>query len=137
MHFTVYFAVFQVSLKSSSGLEEHLAVGEALANLRRQGVLIIGSGQTTHSTKQSKDSAKDFRNFIHNTLTNSQYSAEYRKRKMLQSYEQPCYKASHPTPDHYLPLPVCSAAADYGQAQLLYEEWIFQEKLLVSHYIFK
>ena len=54
MHFHVLviidcnLSVFQVSLDASLSTEKHLALGEALAPLREQGILIVGSGFTTH-----------------------------------------------------------------------------------------
>ena len=47
-YFDVHKLVFQLSLDASLSPEKHLAMGEALAPLREQGVLIIGSGFTTH-----------------------------------------------------------------------------------------
>ena len=40
--------MFQLSLDASLSPVKHLAMGEALAPLREQGVLIVGSGFTTH-----------------------------------------------------------------------------------------
>ena len=41
--------IVQLSLQKSLNFEKHLRLGELLAPLREEGVLIIGSGQTTHN----------------------------------------------------------------------------------------
>lgn len=45
----------QVSLHASLDPEKHIALGEALAPLRNEDILIIGSGSATHNLRDVKE----------------------------------------------------------------------------------
>ena len=142
MYDSIYTTVFQVSLRSDWDISAHLALGEALSTLRDEGVLIVTSGQTTHmSTRDNPSSsppawAKDFRNWINDVICNNAHSVDDKKRMFLATGDQDSFHQAHPTMDHYLPIPVASAASGYNKATLLFEQYVMGS-LLISHYLFE
>jgi 4,5-DOPA dioxygenase extradiol len=107
--------VVQVSLQPGLGTAHHVALGRALAPLASEGVMIIGSGHTTHNlrdwiaNRRRTDPmryAQDFTSWVQATLEAQDTDAlvEYRERA-------PSAERSHPTEEHFLPLHVAWGAA--------------------------
>lgn len=101
-------AVVQVSLPSQQGPALQRQVGQALASLRAQGVLLIGSGSITHNLSELdwhagneiiEPRAQDFRDWIVAQL-------ESQNTEALQDYRQqaPFAVHNHPSDEHLLPL---------------------------------
>lgn len=129
--------VVQVSLLKSMRMEDHLKIAEVLSPLRQNNVLIIGSGFATHSIGQSNEPAqwaKDFKVWLNDVLTNKSYSPTERKAMLLDYKSLPDFTKAHPTMDHFLPLAMTCAAAEYGPGKLIYSEFV--RSLLNEHYIF-
>jgi 4,5-DOPA dioxygenase extradiol len=57
--------VVQVSLTSDLHEEAHLRLGEALAPLRYEGILIVGSGSATHSLREMYGPGKTAHQFLY------------------------------------------------------------------------
>jgi len=117
--------VFQLSLKKGLSVAEHLKLGEALRPLSSEGVLIIGSGQSTHNTGgpvAMPDWNERFRVWFHDVMTNVEYSPEDRKRKILAGKDEPSFESAHGRIEHYLPSIVSAAAGGYRAGTLEYEE---------------
>ena len=100
--------VVQISLPSQRGAEFQLRVGQALAGLRAEGVLLIGSGSITHNLGQldwhaSPQSvapwAQAFRDWVVECLAAGNHSALLKYRELA-----PFAVRSHPTEEHLLPL---------------------------------
>jgi 4,5-DOPA dioxygenase extradiol len=107
--------VLQLSIQPHLGTQHHLLMGRALAPLRQEGVLIIGSGSMTHDLSEFRghgpnDPAPDwvnsFANWIHASLTSSATDdlLDYRRRA-------PFAIKNHPTEEHLLPLYAALGAA--------------------------
>jgi 4,5-DOPA dioxygenase extradiol len=105
---------FQVSLPTRVPLSRHLALGKALAPLRNEGILILGSGNVTHNLGQvhfaERDAepeswARDFDAWAAGTLE------EFDLEKLTRYREAPGGKMSHPSDDHYVSLVAAAAAA--------------------------
>ena len=114
---------------------DHLKLGEALAPLRNENIMIIGSGHTTHNSSMDRPTPAwyiQFQKWFNDTMTNTKYSREERKQRLLVSQDQPGFRDAHPTPEHYLPVVVMSAAAGYAPGRIMYEETILGS-LIVSH----
>jgi aromatic ring-opening dioxygenase catalytic subunit (LigB family) len=130
--------VFQVSLKRSLNVAEHLRFGEALASLRDEGVLVIGSGHTTHNIgdigfqEDAPSWAKTFVDFIHKVLVDPQLTPEQRKAKLLAVEQEPTFRKAHPRAEHFLPMVVAAAAAGYEAGKVAYEEFLIGS-LFCSH----
>ena len=111
--------VVQLSLKSNLDARDHFRLGEILRPLRKEGVLIIGSGQITHNLGAFGDPdsidtrTKQFTDFIYNQLTSIRSTSDYDNLKKLFAEETnkiPFYAFSHPRAEHFVPLYVAMAA---------------------------
>lgn len=100
--------VVQVSLLHSLDAAKHLELGKALAPLREQGVLIVGSGLSFHAKGTFEDSVA-FDDWLTETLVNTPMpEAEYR---MLHWESAPAARECHRREEHLLPAHVCLGAA--------------------------
>jgi 4,5-DOPA dioxygenase extradiol len=108
--------VFQVSMPHTLDGAGAVKLGQALAPLAEEGVLIVGSGSITHNLYEvqwnaregeSESYASDFVNWARQAVTNHDGEA-------LANYlsSAPHARRAHPTPDHYLPLPFAFGASD-------------------------
>ncbi|MPQ86891.1 dioxygenase [Pseudomonas sp. MAFF 730085] len=100
--------VVQVSLPSHMGPALQTRVGQALASLREQGVLLIGSGSITHNLgeldwqagpESIEPWARDFRDWVVAKLTANDESALHDYRR-----QAPHAVRNHPSDEHLLPL---------------------------------
>ena len=107
--------VLQLSVQPHLGPEHHLRVGRALAALRQEGVLVIGSGSFTHDLSEFRghglnDPAPDwvnsFADWFHDELTGNRidHLLDYRR-------QAPFAAKNHPTEEHLLPLYTALGAA--------------------------
>lgn len=105
--------VVQLSLRCTLDAAEHLAVGRALAPLRSQGVLIIGSGSSYHNLARVPGKARvESENFdLWLTTTLMLTDPVERHRRLLAWQQAPCALEAHPCAEHLLPLMVVAGAA--------------------------
>lgn len=107
--------VLQVSVQTPLGPTHHIAMGKALAPLRDEGVLIVGSGSATHNLRDfrgasavddpPKDYVKPFDDWLVKTVEAGDGAA-------LADYERaPEARRNHPTAEHFLPIFVPFGAA--------------------------
>lgn len=106
--------VVLLSLKSSYDPAEHIVAGKALAPLRDEGVLIIGSGLTYHNMrgfgrKESTPVADQFEAYLNHAITES--DAKSRNELLLNWQKAPAARLAHPNEDHLMPLMVVAGAA--------------------------
>ncbi|HYE36035.1 class III extradiol ring-cleavage dioxygenase [Methylocaldum sp.] len=116
--------VVQLSLKGGYDPAEHLAVGRALAPLREEGVLIVGSGLSYHNLRQwgpgAKTASKTFDAWLQDTLLHAD-PAE-RAKRLLDWSQAPAARQAHPREDHLIPLMVAVGAAEDERATVVYHE---------------
>lgn len=117
--------VMQISLVRGAGPAAHEMLGRALAQLRHEGVLVIGSGSLTHNLYEFRGQAVDapapgwvreFEVWMRERLEEGDHTGllEYRSRA-------PSAVQNHPTEEHLLPLFVAMGAAGAGaKAELLH-----------------
>jgi 4,5-DOPA dioxygenase extradiol len=107
--------VFQVSLPARLDGARAYALGQALAPLADEGVLIVGSGSLTHNLYEvrfdapdahSETYAAEFAAWIHQTLRNGDHA-----RLQQTMVVAPHAQRSHPTAEHLWPLMVAAGAA--------------------------
>jgi 4,5-DOPA dioxygenase extradiol len=105
----------QIAVQPARGTAHHVALGRALAPLRDDGVLIVGSGHATHN----------LRDWIgnRNAFEPMPYAAEFARwlgaaiaahdERALVDYREraPSAARAHPTEEHLLPLFVAYGAA--------------------------
>lgn len=114
--------VFQVSMPYTLTTAQALALGRALAPLRAQGVVVVGSGSMTHNLREFDPAVTQIppyvqafsawvRSAVHANAVNS--LVHYRS-------EAPHAVRAHPTEEHFLPLLVAlGARSDADRVQLL------------------
>ena len=106
--------VVQVSLLSSLDAKSHIELGQALAWVREQGVLVLGSGMSFHNMRAffSQDptvlnKSQEFDAWLAESLHDTEATLE-----RLSNWEvAPRARYSHPREEHLLPLMVCFGAA--------------------------
>lgn len=104
--------VLMVSLQQNLDAAQHIGFGAALAPLRDEGVLIVGSGSSYHNLRKffSEDSiaAAAFDDWLNQTVTASDASA--RSRGLIDWRRAPHALDCHPRAEHLLPLMVAAGA---------------------------
>lgn len=106
--------VLQVSVQPSLGPEHQFAMGRALAPLREQGVLLIGSGSITHNLHDWRNYAqgkeapyvRPFIGWMEQKLEADDLPALFDYRR-----QAPFAVQAHPTDEHLLPLYFAMGAA--------------------------
>jgi aromatic ring-opening dioxygenase catalytic subunit (LigB family) len=127
-----------LSLKRGYEPKDHIAVGRALASLRDEGVLIIGSGLSYHNLREFGPKAKEpsalFDRWLRETLVEA--SAAERVSRLLDWEAAPSARKAHPQEDHLLPQMVAVGAAGDDRATRVYHEEDFFGGIAVSSYRF-
>jgi len=129
--------VVQLSLKHGYDPAEHLAIGRALAPLREEGVLIVGSGLSWHNLRMFGPAAKApsqaFDAWLDAALALP--SAE-RSRRLEAWASAPAARLAHPEEDHLVPLMVAVGAAEGESAARVYHEDDFMGGVTAASYRF-
>ncbi len=109
--------VVQLSLRSDMDPAAHLAIGRALAPLRDEGVVIVGSGMTFHNMRaffepsaSITQAAAAFDAWLAQTMLEPDTAR--RDAAILRWLDAPGARIAHPTPEHLLPLFVVAGAAN-------------------------
>jgi aromatic ring-opening dioxygenase catalytic subunit (LigB family) len=128
--------IVQLSLKAGLDAAEHLRAGEALQALRREDVLIVGSGMSFHNmrgfTPAFTDASRRFDDWL--TAAVSAPDADARNR-LLEDWEHaPDARLTQPHPDHLLPLMVAAGAAGGDAGRKIFEDKVMN--VVVSGFAF-
>lgn len=110
--------VVQLSLVNSLKPEIQISLGKAIASLREQGVLIVGSGMSFHNMQaffsgnpHVKGRSELFDAWLSDTLTNPALNNAERESRLAHWQAAPEARFCHPREEHLLPLHVCFGAA--------------------------
>lgn len=110
--------VVQVGLQFDLGPLHHLRLGRALATLRAEGVLVIGSGSFTHNLSRMRREPVDGPQPADVTAFGDWFDAAIREGREadLLAYRElaPFAVQQHPTDEHLLPLYVALGAGGQG-----------------------
>ena len=130
--------VLQLSVQSGYDPETHLAVGRAIAPLRGEGVLIVGSGLSYHNLRQFGPQAqvpsREFDAWLTETVCESESGKRIERLKNWSS--APSARIAHPREDHLIPLHVAVGAAEMEKGVRVYHEDSFYGGIAVSSYRF-
>ena len=130
--------VFQVSMPGSLTTPQAVELGRALAPLRAQGVMIIGSGSMTHNLYEFRQGqtrpeayAQEFAAWVRAAV-----AANARTPLINYRAEAPHAVRAHPTEEHFLPLLVALGAQQEGDAlQVLDGGGILHGMLSMESYV--
>lgn len=117
--------VTQLSLIGGADPARHFAIGQALAPLREEGVLIVGSGSATHNlrarpTPVPAEWASRFVDWLDRTLDAGDDAALLDWQRAA-----PHAEINHPTSEHFDPIFVARGAAAGQKATQLHASWEF------------
>lgn len=134
--------VVQISVQPELGAAHHMEIGRALAPLRNEGVLVIGSGSLTHNLYELSRSGRqfdapvrdwvvEFTDWIAQTLEagSAEDIAHYRQRA-------PFARENHPTDEHFLPLPFAMGAGGGAKGQRVHASYEYG-LLAMDAYLFQ
>jgi aromatic ring-opening dioxygenase catalytic subunit (LigB family) len=128
---------FQISLNTRLDAQEHLRLGRALAPLRAEGVLIIGSGMSFHNFNLDADKTLRFSAIFDDWLQRClEYAPAERWQRLCDWRCAHSAILAHPTPEHFLPLLVALGAAEADIATKTYTENDYIENITLSGYRF-
>jgi len=104
----------------------HIAMGAALAPLRDDGIVIVGSGNSYHNLQRFMDGRRQeaaaFDAWLTETVTLS--DGTERNRRLEDWHRAPDARACHPREEHLLPLMVAAGAAGADRGRRTFAEAI-------------
>ena len=129
----------QLSLRADFDPAAHLRVGELIAPLRDEGVVIVGSGFSFHDTRGMRSgsgaqASAVFDRWLGDTLVGS--DAVERRHRLLHWSAAPAARAAHPREDHLIPLMVAAGAAGDDAGSRIYHQPDFMGAITASSYRF-
>jgi aromatic ring-opening dioxygenase catalytic subunit (LigB family) len=113
----------QISLKANYDPAEHLALGRALAPLRQEGALIVGSGLSYHNLRRFGPEAAEPSEAFDQWLAAALAAPPEARTQAVLAWEQAPYACiCHPREDHLAPLFVALGAAETEEATRVYHD---------------
>lgn len=121
--------VVQLSVQYRQTPQMHWQIGQALDPIRREGVLIIGSGSATHNLTAMDMNyhapapawVREFDDWLAKTIENGNWGALMQYRQLA-----PYAQENHPTPEHLFPLFAALGAVGHdAQAQPLHRSYTY------------
>ena len=125
--------VVQLSLRADLDPQAHLDAGHALAALRNEGVLIVGSGMSFHNMRGYGDPRfGPISDAFDRWLVQTVESVAPRREHALAAWEQaPSARLCHPphAEEHLLPLMVVAGAASEAPGQCIFTDRVMETTL--------
>ena len=116
--------VLQLSLRADYDVDAHLALGRAIAPLRDEGVLIVGSGLSYHNLRMlgpgGTPPSHAFDRWLTHAVCNS--TGEARNAQLRAWSKAPSARVAHPNEDHLIPLMAAVGAAENAAGVVCYHE---------------
>ncbi|OIQ73238.1 LigB family dioxygenase [mine drainage metagenome] len=129
--------VFQVSMPLRLNTADALKLGQALAPLRQQGVLIVASGSMTHNLYEVRQPesppqayVREFAAWVKTAVLANDINSVIHYRS-----QAPQAQRAHPTEEHFLPLLVALGAQGQGDTPSLIEGGITHGVLSMDAYV--
>lgn len=106
--------VVQVALPYPCDAVMALRLGQALAPLRDEGVLLVGSGSLTHNLYEIRHPGSDAANYVREFTDWTRRQVAAHDVDALLDYRRlaPAAERAHPSEEHFLPLLVAAGAAN-------------------------
>ncbi len=126
----------QLSLQTGLDPARHLAIGRALAPLRDEGILIVGSGMSYHNLREFRHPQAKAVSEAFDTWLRGAATAESGKRdeELMQWANAPSGRRAHPREEHLLPLMVIAGAAGTDRGRITYNDTFGGVRLSSVHY---
>lgn len=129
--------VLQLSMKRGYSPAEHLAVGRALAPLRDEGVLIVGSGLSFHNLRLLGPEGAVPSQQFDEWLTAALAAPPAERTRLIEAWDRaPSARVAHASEDHLIPLMVALGAAEDEPAVRTYHESTFAGAITASSFAF-
>ena len=119
--------IVQLSLKAGLDPLEHVRVGEALAPLREEGVLILGSGMSPHNLdvfRKNLDMGETSAEFDAWMAEACALEPESRAEELSKWAEAPHARLMHPREEHLIPLMMVAGAAGESRGERVFSDYI-------------
>jgi len=127
--------ILQLSMKTGLDPREHLAAGHALAALREEGVLIVGSGMSFHNMRGFAPAFKDASLRFDDWLAQAVALPPAEREAALADWEHaPDARVSQPHPDHLLPLMVAAGAGADDAGRRIYQDEVMNVIVSASRF---
>jgi len=128
--------VVQLSLVKGLDPATHLRMGEALAPLREEGVLILGSGMSFHNLRAMQDPRLGAASVPFDAWLQAAATADpaARRAALIDWARAPGGRASHPREEHLLPLMVVAGAAGGDLGRVGWSGTMMGWKLSALHF---
>jgi aromatic ring-opening dioxygenase catalytic subunit (LigB family) len=114
---------------------QHLTLGRALAPLRDEGVLIVGSGMSYHNMRgfggSGRAASEAFDAWLRESATSDPETRDARLRSWAQA---PAARQAHPREEHLIPLMVIAGAAGSDRGETAYNDVFGGTRLSAFHY---
>lgn len=116
----------------------HMNLGNAISELKNEGILIMGSGGAVHPLgyasfrvgAQPDQWAIDFEAWLTEAVTSGDEDSLLNYRRI-----SPYSERAHPYPDHFMPLLTVFGAADNKEGEVAHKSW-YAGDLGMGAYIF-
>lgn len=134
--------IIQVSVLSSQDAAEHYKIGQALHELRKEGVAIFGSGMSYHNMREFMYSRykgevvnEEFDKFLNKICTAEE---ETRRQGLLSWRAQPGATEAHPmqAAEHFMPLIVVAGAGGPKPGERIFN-WDMSGTFRLSGFVWK
>jgi len=114
--------VLQLSLLRGLDPRRHIMLGQALEPLRDEGILILGSGMSSHNLRRLGDPAMAIPSREFDTWIRQSIALESNERLLaLANWQQaPHARDNHPREEHLLPLHVAAGAGAKDEACIIW-----------------
>jgi aromatic ring-opening dioxygenase catalytic subunit (LigB family) len=121
----------QLSLIHNLDPAQHIALGKALAPLRDEGVLILGSGMSYHNLREYfKGTGKEVSEKFDGWLKEAVTAAPKTRDELLTHWVQaPAARQVHPREEHLLPLMVVAGAAGSDKGKITFNDYFMGTKI--------
>jgi 4,5-DOPA dioxygenase extradiol len=132
--------VFQLSIDSLAPASAHYRIGQELASLRKQGIMIFGSGNVVHNLSRinwemdgGNSWAVQFDKHIKNKIVDRkhEYAIHYDHGNDISA------KLSVPTPEHFYPLLYILGASAENEKLTVFNESCTMGALSMTSYLFE
>lgn len=119
----------QISLSNSLDAAFHIELGRALAPLKKENLLILGSGFSFHNMQAMSSNAGDpgdeknrqFEDWLAQTCSDPNMDLNERELRLIEWDRAPAARYCHPREEHLLPLLVCFGVAR-AQATTVFQD---------------